>query len=95
MNAQKSVAVVCATLITVAGVIGIANYSNAAASSQRIINASAPTRVVTLPTITVTPVPAASSANAASSNPQANAGAAPQADAAMPYYSFAADQAGA
>jgi hypothetical protein len=89
MNAQKPVAVVAAMLITAAGMAGIVNYTNAAASSaNRGINAT--TQVIpTLPTVNVHP---SSEQMRELRGDQAGAAAA---NLRMPYYSFASDSAGA
>ena len=55
MNAQKSIAVVTAMLITAAGMAGIVNYTNAAASAaDHGIDATSQV-IRTLPTINVHP----------------------------------------
>ena len=99
MNVQKPVAIAAAMLITAAGMLGIVNYSNAAASvsSKATINASAARPVTTLPTITVTPDPAVLRElhKTEAATPRATSAAASAHDASMPYYSFGADQAGA
>ena len=99
MNVQKSVAVDAAMLITVAGMAGIVNYSNAAATaaSRSTINASAVRNITILPTITVTPSPAVLREIRASraATPGSASASVPSHDAGMPYYSFGSDQAGA
>lgn len=94
MNTRKPIAVVAAMLITAAGTAGIVNYSNIVAGSARgTINAAA-TTITTLPTITVRPSREQLRQLRNSEN-KAGSAAIPSADARMPYYSFASDQAGA
>lgn len=89
MNAQKSVAVIAAMLITAAGMAGIANYSNAAVSSaNRAVDASS--QVITLPAMNVHP-----SQEQLQQLRGGDAGTVAPANLRMPYYSYASDTASA
>ena len=93
MNATKTVAIIAATLITAAGMTGIANYHNAAADAARAAsNAAAASAIPTLPTITVRPT--AAQLRQLHDAGTRTMGTSTQ-DLRMPYYSFANDTAGA
>jgi hypothetical protein len=90
MNTQKSIAVVFAMLITAAGMAGIVNYTNAAASSLQRGGIDATTQVIrTLPTLDVHP-----SIEQIRKLHEERAGSVP-ANLRMPFYSFASDSTGA
>lgn len=89
MNAQKSVAVFAAMLITAAGMTGIVNYTNAAASAANH-GIDATTQVIrTLPTINVHP------SSEQMRELRGDEAGVPSANLRMPYYSFASDTTGA
>lgn len=94
MNARKSIAIVTAMLITAAGITGIANYSNAAAESAYHTGNASVEVIRTLPTIEVTPS-REQLRQLRDERKGGGASATATTDARMPYYSFAADEAGA
>ena len=89
MNVQKSLAVIAAMLITAAGMVAIASYSNAAVAVSNRGTETSISTIRTLPTVNVRPTP--QQLRELQGN---QAGAAP-ASLRMPYYSFASDSAGA
>ncbi|MDE2271535.1 MAG: hypothetical protein KGJ94_06070 [Xanthomonadaceae bacterium] len=90
MNAQKPIAVIVAMLITAAGMAGIVNYTNAAASSLERGGINATTQVIrTLPAVDVHP-----SREQMRQLRDEQAGSVP-ANLRMPFYSFASDSTGA
>ena len=96
MNARKSIALVVATLITAAGMTGIANYSNAAADAARQntpVEASVGTGAIikTLPMINVYPT---REQLRVLRGDNADSGSTSATDARMPFYSFANDAVG-